>query len=243
MTKLEVCVDTADGLAAAIAGGADRIELCSALDLGGLTPTPGLIAAARTAPVPVRAMIRPRAGGFVPSPADVAAMLAEIEVARAAGLEGVVLGALGGDGRLDGAVLRRLVAAANGLGLTLHRAIDRTPDLEASLDEAIALGFDCVLTSGGALRAPEATALLARLQARAGGRIVVMAGSGITAENGRDVVAATGVAWLHASCRAPIPVDAADVAFGFATARARDTDADTVRRLKAALASRRPARS
>lgn len=234
--RLEICVDTPDGLQAAIAGGADRIELCAALDLGGLTPTPGLIAAARTAPIPVRAMIRPRAGGFVASLLDVEVMLAEIAAVKAAGLEGVVLGVSQPDGRLDADLLRRLVSAAAGLGLTLHRAIDRTPDLDAALDTAVALGFDTVLTSGGALTAVAGETAIARLVARAAGRITVMAGGGVTPGNAAGLAAATGAAWLHASARAARPVDAADVAFGFAKADARDTDVDTARAIKAALA-------
>jgi copper homeostasis protein len=234
--RLEICVDTPDGLQAAIAGGADRIELCSALDLGGLTPTPGLIAAARSAPIPVRAMIRPRAGGFVASSHDVAAMLAEIAAIQAAGLEGVVLGVSLADGRLDAALLGQLVAAASGLGLTLHRAIDRTPDLDAALDTAIALGFDTVLTSGGAVSAVDGQAAIARLVARAAGRITVMAGGGVTPGNAAGLATATGALWLHASARAARPADAADVAFGFASANARDTDAATARAIKAALA-------
>lgn len=233
--RLEICVDTPDGLAAAIAGGADRIELCSALDLGGLTPTPGLIAAARRAPIPVRMMIRPRAGGFVVSEADGTAMLAEIAAARAAGLEGVVLGASRADGTLDAAWLTRLVTAAQGLGLTLHRAIDRAPDPEAALETAVALGFDCVLTSGGATRAVDGAATLRRLRDRAAGRITVMAGGGVTPANAAGLAADTGVAWLHASARAAIPADPADIAFGFAAASPRDTDAATVRALKRAL--------
>lgn len=234
--SLEVCVDTPDGLQAALQGGADRIELCSALDLGGLTPTPGLIAAARAATVPVRMMIRPRAGGFVTSAADRAAMLEEIAAARTAGLEGVVLGASRPDGTLDADTLAELVAAAAGLGLTLHRAIDRTPDPLAALETAIALGFDCVLTSGGATRATDGVAMLRQLQARAAGRIVVMVGGGVTPDNAAALRAATGATWMHGSARAPIAADAADIAFGFSAATPRDTDAATVRAFKLALA-------
>ncbi|HCO54934.1 MAG TPA: copper homeostasis protein CutC, partial [Pelagibacterium sp.] len=118
---LEICVDDAAGLAAAISGGADRIELCSSLALGGLTPTPGLMALAATSPIPVYAMIRPRAGDFVFSRDDVATMETDIDAARSAGLSGVVLGATHPDGRLDTAILERLVTRASGLGLTLHR--------------------------------------------------------------------------------------------------------------------------
>jgi copper homeostasis protein len=233
--RLEVCVDTPDGLAAAIAGGADRIELCAALDLGGLTPAPGLIAAARRAPVPVRAMIRPRAGGFVASPADLDAMSADLAAVRAAGLDGAVLGVATADGRLDRRALARLVAEAGPLKLTLHRVIDRSPDLEAALETAIALGFDTVLTSGGTPAAADGVAVIARLVARAGGRIAVMAGGGVTPTNAADLAAATAAPWLHASGRGPRTADPADIAFGFAAARPRDTDAATVAAIRAAL--------
>ncbi|MFN5999549.1 MAG: copper homeostasis protein CutC, partial [Paracoccaceae bacterium] len=112
--RLEVCVDSAEGLAEAVAGGADRIELCAGLALGGLTPSAGLIALAAGCGVPVVAMIRPRAGDFVWSETEVAMMEAEIAAARAAGLAGVVLGASLPDGRLDVPVLQRLVAATRG---------------------------------------------------------------------------------------------------------------------------------
>ena len=118
---IEVCVDCAEGLAEAVAGGADRIELCSALEVGGLTPSVGLMRTASGCGVPVYAMIRPRAGGFGFSQEDVAVMLADIAAAREAGLAGVVLGAMRGDG-LDGAMLGTLTVAAQGMGTTLHRA-------------------------------------------------------------------------------------------------------------------------
>ena len=126
---LEVCVDTPEGFEAAVAGGADRIELCAALDLGGLTPSPGLMALAAKASTPVYAMIRPRAGDFVFGLGDEAAMLGDIDAVRSAGLAGVVIGANLADGRLDVALLERLglrskyVVCANG-ALTLARQDD-----------------------------------------------------------------------------------------------------------------------
>ncbi len=148
---LEVCVDTAEGLDQAIRGGADRVELCSALALGGLTPSPGLmrLAARRGA---VMAMVRPRAGGFVPGPDEMAQMEADIAAARAAGLAGVVFGASLPDGRLDLAAMARLVAAAQGMEVVLHRAFDLCPDPDAALEQAVALGVTRILTSGGQAR-------------------------------------------------------------------------------------------
>ena len=138
---LEVCVDDADGLAAAIAGGADRIELCSALGVGGLTPTRGFMQLAARSPIPVNAIIRPRIGGFVYSDDEAAIMIADIEAACEAGLAGVVVGASRSDGTLDRAVLERLIKAAATLDVTLHRAFDLVPDFDAAVEMAIDLGF------------------------------------------------------------------------------------------------------
>ena len=119
---LEVCVDDALGLAEALAGGANRVELCAALAVGGLTPSVGLMALAARCGVPVMAMIRPRTGDFVYSPAEVSVMRADIQAVRQAGLAGVVIGASLTDGRLDPVVLADLMAGAQEMDVTLHRA-------------------------------------------------------------------------------------------------------------------------
>lgn len=206
---LEVCVDTLDGARAACRGGAGRIELCSALSEGGLTPSAGLMRAAASLPVPVYAMIRPRAGLFRFSPDDEAVMAADIAAARAAGLAGVVLGVQDGTGALDADMLGRLADAAGGLGRTLHRVIDVVPDPMAALDTAIALGFERVLTSGAAAEAPDGAAVIAAMRRRAAGRISVMPGCGLTPGNVGAVIAATGVVEVHASCTRPVPGDRA----------------------------------
>lgn len=231
---LEVCVDTAEGLAHAVAGGADRIELCAALALGGLTPSAGLVAVAAGCGVPVVAMIRPRAGDFVWSEVEVGMMEAEIAAVRAAGLAGVVLGASLPDGRLDGAVLRRLVAAAEGMDLVLHRCIDLAPDMGAALEEAVALGFLRILTSGGGVTAEKGAARIAGLVTQAAGRIAVMPGSGVTPVNAPQLKA-LGIAEIHASCSATTPLTGRAVEMGFAPAVWRQTDADAVRALRTAL--------
>ncbi len=238
--QLEVCVDDAAGLAAAIEGGADRIELCSALALGGLTPSAGLMAQASTAPIPVYAMIRPRAGDFVFSETEVAMMGVEIDAARAAGLAGVVLGANLADGRLDMATLQRLAARANGMGLTLHRAFDLTPDFQAALDSAVALGFERILTSGGAKTAPEGLEELVGIVKNAAGRISIMPGSGLTQATVGDLLDRLPVFEVHSSCSLAEPAqDSRAVALGFAPAVARKTSAALVAALKSSLQARR----
>lgn len=232
--KLEVCVDTAEGLAQAVAGGADRIELCAVLGLGGLTPSAGLMAEAARCGVPVVVMIRPRAGDLVWSEPEVAMMEVEIAATRAAGLAGVVLGANRPDGRLDLPVLQRLVASAAGMELVLHRSFDLTPDMAAALEEAVALGFRRILTSGGELTAEAGASRIAALVAQARGRITIMPGSGVNPGNAQ-MLKGLGISEIHASCATSQPVAGRAVEMGFAPAVRRQTAAELVRALRKAL--------
>jgi copper homeostasis protein len=232
--RLEVCVDTAEGLEQAVAGGADRIELCAALAVGGLTPSTGLIALASRCGVPVVAMIRPRAGDFVWSEVEVAMMEAEIAEVRTAGLAGVVLGASRPDGRLDAPVLRRLVDAAAGMELVLHRCFDLAPDMSEALEEAVGLGFHRILTSGGETTAEAGATRIAALLKQAAGRITVMPGSGVNPGNA-VLLKGLGITEIHASCSAQTPVTGRVVEMGFAPPVQRQTDADAVRALRKAL--------
>lgn len=231
---LEVCVDTAEGLAQAVAGGADRIELCAALALGGLTPSAGLVGLAAGCGVPVVAMIRPRAGDFVWSQAEVGMMEAEIVAMQAAGLAGVVLGASLPDGRLDLPVLRRLVDVAPGMELVLHRCIDLVPDMGAALEQAVDLGFHRILTAGGETTAEAGAARIGALVSLAAGRITVMPGSGVNPRNAA-LLKGLGITQIHASCSASTPVTGRVVEMGFASAVQRQTHSDAVRALAKAL--------
>ncbi len=234
---IEVCIDDVLSLEACVAGGADRIELCSALDLGGLTPSPGLIAAASKCALPSRAMIRPRAGDFCFTEQEVSVMLADIAAVRAVGLAGVVLGATDADHRLDQTVLARLVAAAEGLGKTLHRAVDLLPDPVTAVDLAIELGFDCILTSGGELTAEAGAPVIAAMVERAAGRIDIMAGSGVRPENAEAIHRATRADWLHSSCSRAMTNDNEIRRFGFGAAERRLADPARIQALKAAAFS------
>lgn len=234
--RLEVCVDSPEGLRAAVEGGAHRIELCAALDVGGLTPSPGLMALAARVPIPVYAMVRPRAGSFCFQADDAVSMIADIDAARNAGLAGVVIGASLPNGNLDLPLLRRLVDRASGLGTTLHRVFDLVPDPERSLEEAIELGCERILTSGLRHTALEGLPMLASLAKRAAGRIGIMPGSGITIENAMHILDETGVGEIHASCRQEVPVeDAGSVAFGFSKPHSFQTSANKVRQLVEAI--------
>ena len=235
---LEVCVDNVHGLAAALAGGAGRIELCSALDIGGLTPTPGLLRAASSSPVPVVAMIRPRGGDFCFDEAETRLMLDEIDAVAAAGLQGVVLGASMPDGRLDQARLEKLVHRARGHGLrcVLHRAIDLCPDLAQATRQAVDLGFERILSSGGARSAPEGLDGLRRCFEAAAGRIAVMPGAGISADNVQLLRDGLPLTDVHASCSEPLPVASPQVlAFGFDSGSHRQTSRTKVAALRTKL--------
>ncbi|PYB72614.1 copper homeostasis protein CutC [Rhizobium wuzhouense] len=232
---LEVCVDDVAGLDAAIAGCADRIELCSALGSGGLTPSRGFMTIAAQAPVPVNALIRPRAGGFTYSETEVSLMEADIAAAREAGLAGVVIGATNSKGALDPLVIARLVKAAQGLDLTLHRAIDVVEDIDAALDLAIEFRFSRILTSGGARHAEEGISTLARLAQRGSGRISIMPGGGVRPDNAALFLALPGIRELHASCSQETLSERRLAELGFSAQNTRRTDAETVRALKSRM--------
>lgn len=148
---LEVCVDSHASAMAAMAGGADRLELCSALSVGGLTPSPALLQQIReVSTIPVRCLMRTRGGDFFYTHAELRQMAAEIRMLRAAGADGFVIGCLTADGDLDAEAMKPLLEAAEGAGLTLHRCIDVSRDLCRTYRDAAALGIDTILTSGGA---------------------------------------------------------------------------------------------
>jgi len=233
---LEVCVDTLEGANAAIAGGADRIELCSALETGGLTPSIAFMRAAAKFPVPVVALIRPRPGDFDYADREIGLMVDDIRAARAAGLAGVVVGATN-NGELSKSALARLVEAADGMTTTLHRAIDVVDHPVDAVDEAVRLGFKRILSSGGKRTALKGASVLLSMIERANGRISVMPGAGVTYENANEILTVTGAIELHASCRLAVaPSSNKSRLLGFEPPDGlRQTDADVVRTLKAAI--------
>ena len=235
---VEVCVDSPEGLAAAIGGGAGRIELCAALAVGGLTPSVGMMRRAAGAGVPIFAMIRPRSGDFIWSPDEIALMEIDIEAAHRAGMQGVVLGASRPDGRLDTDVLGLLIGRAAGMGLTLNRCFDLVPDFSEALEQAIDLGFQRILTSGGERTALEGTSRIAQLIEQAGDRIVIMPGSGITAE-GLSAFTGMTLREVHASCSVSMVESGRLVDFGFSARVGRRTDGGRLRDLRAALSTGR----
>ena len=161
---LEVCVDSYASAVAAIAGGADRLELCSALSVGGLTPSAALLRQIRKgSDIPIRCLMRPRGGDFFYTPEEIQQMAMEMAALRDAGADGFVIGCLTADGELDGNAMEPLLKEASGLGLTLHRCIDVSRDLEETYRQAVLLGFDTVLTSGGAGKCLDGMETIGRL--------------------------------------------------------------------------------
>lgn len=201
---VEACLETVASAVAAERAGADRIELCSALSEGGVTPSAGLLREVRArVDLPIHVLIRPRGGSFVFDDAEEAVMIADIREARRSGADGVVIGALSNGGRVHRARTERLVAAAGTMRCTFHRAVDQTPDLDASLALLAELGVGRVLTSGGAPTAVAGTATLTRMQQRWGERITILAAGTIRAANVRALVHATGVREVHLGPRNP----------------------------------------
>ncbi len=174
---LEVCVDSLSSARAAIRGGADRLELCSALAIGGLTPYSALLEQIRMeSDIPVRCLMRPRAGDFLYTKEEILQMAREISVLKAAGANGFVVGCLTADGDLDAEAMKPLLDAADGAGLTLHRCIDVSRDLIATCEAAGNLGIDTVLTSGGAGNCKAGAETIGRLLSLSGPQVLIGAG-------------------------------------------------------------------
>lgn len=207
MSLLEICVEDVAGIEAAVVGGAGRIELCSALAVGGLTPHTSLMQIAARQPVPVRALCRPRAGDFAYSDAEIQQIAQDAALAVTTGLNGVVIGAGTASG-LDRAALVTIMDAARKsaggrtVGFTLHRVFDLLDDTAAALELAVELGFDTILTSGTGGRAIDAQEVLEGLVRQAAGRITILAAGGIDAA-AVERLSRAGVTAFHASCRSP----------------------------------------
>lgn len=198
---IEVCCSTVQDVIAAKYGGARRIELCSGLGCGGLTPSAGLITGAirEKGDMKVNVLIRPRPGNFIFTRSEVSVMEADVAAAKAAGADGVVIGALTEQGLPDMDVLRRLMKQAEGMDVTFHRAFDDASDPQAALKMLIEAGVNRVLTSGCQPSAPAGTELIADLVKQAAGRIIIMPGAGINPGNIAQIEAATGATEFHST--------------------------------------------
>jgi copper homeostasis protein len=210
---LEISVDGVEKALAAERGGADRIELCADLSVGGLTPSRELLRGVREKVyIPVYSMIRPRAGDFVYSDGELGEMELSIAVARECGMDGVVTGVLRKGFKINVSRTRRLVDLARPLPVTFHRAFDECSDLRKALDAVMQAGAARILTSAGAKTALQGAAKLAELVAAARDRILIVPGAGITASNIAKVVEQTGAVEFHAGLGSVLPYSTSDFA-------------------------------
>lgn len=233
---LEICAADLASVLAAQRGGADRVELCTALAEGGTTPSGGLIVAARDTGLPIHVLIRPRPGNFVYTPAEKAVIRQDIINAACYDVRGVVVGALTPDGDIDTDVVKAAHEAiqltnSEGIHITFHRAFDRCRDPFEALEALIKLKVDYLLTSGQAASATEGAPLLAELVRRARGRIKIIAAAGINSANIAELAHATGCPEFHASARGA--AEGNDPWFG----SYRPTDASEVSAIVKALKS------
>ena len=199
--KLEVCCGDMQSVLAAKEGGADRIELCRALEVDGLTPSAEMMAEAIGLGIPVQVLIRPREGDFVYDEAEVETMLKEIRLAKRLGANGVVIGVLKPDGSIDEETIRRLVSEATGLSITFHRAFDVCSQPAEALEQIVSLGCHRLLTSGQAPSAEQGIPLIKKLVEQSGGRLIIMPGAGVNQENARRILSETGAHEIHGSLR------------------------------------------
>ncbi len=195
---LEAAVDSAGDAERAVREGADRLEVCANLDVGGLTPSIALLRHCLALAVPCVPMARPRAGDFVYDAAERATLEADAAALRDAGAHGVVFGVLTPDRVIDADAVRHVVKIGAGIETVFHRAFDQTPNALESLQTLIACGMTRILTSGLAATAAAGTASLAALIAHAGERIQILPGSGVRAHNVIDIVRRTGATQVHA---------------------------------------------
>lgn len=195
---LEICVGSVSDACAAEAGGADRVELCGSLELGGLTPSLGLVEQVVAAiELPVMVMIRPRAGGFCYSESDFLCMLRDAELALAAGAQGIVFGALDQDSCVDSEKVRHLVDVAGSRDAVFHRAFDFASNQLVSLETLIDLKLTRLLTTGGKTTAVKGIESLTLLRKHAAGRIDIMPGGGVSEANVAQIITETRCTQVH----------------------------------------------
>ena len=204
--RIEICANSAQSALMAQKGGAYRVELCAGIPEGGTTPSAGEICVARALLKETRlnVIIRPRGGDFLYSELEQEIMLRDIELCRSIGVDGVVIGCLTADGDVDMQAMKRLMAAADGLDVTFHRAFDMCRNPEKALEDIISLGCNRVLTSGQAPTALAGIDMLEKLVGQADGRIIIMPGCGVRPDNIRRIADATGATEFHSSARSSI---------------------------------------
>lgn len=200
--QLEICANSVLSAVTAQEGGADRVELCQNLDVGGTTPSLGQVWLARAGlSIGLHVLIRPRGGDFLYSDLEFLEMKSDIMFCKEAKCDGVVIGVLLADGQVDAVRMAELIELARPMQVTFHRAFDRCRDPFEALEAIIGLGCDRLLTSGMRNSAEEGSETIAKLVKQANGRIEVMPGSGINEKNIAQIAAATGTRSFHTSAK------------------------------------------
>lgn len=206
--EIEICCGDIESVKAAVEGGAKRIELCSALSEGGVTPSAAMIKIASGFGIEkINVLIRPRGGDFIYSKEELQLIAADIEMAIDLGATGIVIGVLTPNGDIDIDAMKYLVGQVNRksqqtgkkINLTFHRAFDEARNPEKAFKDIISLGFDCLLTSGQGNTADEGIPLLRKLVELSEGRITIMAGKGVNPDNVNKIIRETGVNTVHSS--------------------------------------------
>jgi copper homeostasis protein len=199
-TILEICCSSIESAMISAENGADRIELCSSLPEGGVTPSAGIIERAmRELNIPVHVLIRPRGGDFVYTSQEINCMLRDIEICKDLGIPGIVTGALSADGSIDKKTCKLLVSIAQPMKCTFHRALDITPNPFAALDDIMELGFERLLTSGQRSSAEDGMPLIKRMIEYTGKSLIIMPGGGISETNVLKIAEVTGATEFHMS--------------------------------------------
>lgn len=237
--KIEICAQSLTSAVAAQEGGADRIELCTALEVGGLTPSPAtMLAAKRLLTIPVCVLIRPRPGDFIYSDLEFENIKQDVVWCKQNGMDGVVIGILTKEGTLDMPKMRELAELARPMQVVCHRAFDQTPDPYAALEQLIALGFDRILTSGQAKNVVVGRDILRGLVGQANGRITIMPGNGVNEDNIAELISYTRATDFHTSAKyvvkSPMPTFQDSVSFNLDGGRENDyfeTDVELVKKI------------
>ncbi len=205
--KIEICTNSAESVRAAVAAGANRIELCAGMPEGGTTPSYGEIALVRELiPAGMHVIIRPRGGDFLYSEEECEIMFRDIEMARKIGVDGVVMGCLTANGEVDVEKMQKLMVAAGDMSVTFHRAFDMCREPYKALEAIEHLGCERILTSGQKASAEEGIPLLKELVNRAR-KVIIMPGCGVNSGNIRKIVEATGACEFHLSARISVGSD------------------------------------
>ncbi|MEY4903047.1 MAG: hypothetical protein RLZZ292_862 [Bacteroidota bacterium] len=234
---LEICAPSLTSALTAQTGGAQRIELCAALEIGGITPSPATLRLAREQlHIEICVLVRPRGGDFCYNEAEFETIKQDVIYCKALGMDGVVVGVLKPDGTFDLGRMKILAELARPMQVVAHRAFDETPNPYEAMEQLIALGYDRILTSGQAKNVVEGIPTLKKLIQKAAGRITIMPGNGVSLENIGSLINETGATEIHTSAKKNItsPMqNKSNTSFNIGSIRENDyqeTDEETVKR-------------